>query len=41
MELVWDIYYTVLKDGSMIVDQYIWIYIYIYGTTLWSGDKKD
>ena len=23
MELVWDIYYAVLKDGSLIVDQYI------------------
>ena len=23
MELVWDVYYAVLKDGSLIVDQYI------------------
>ena len=23
MELVWDIYYAVLKDGRWIVDQYI------------------
>ena len=23
MELVWDIHYAVLKDGSLIVDQYI------------------
>ena len=26
MELVWDIYYAVLKDGWWIVDQYIYIY---------------
>ena len=36
MELVWDIYYAVLKDGLLIVDQYT-----VYGTTLWSGDEKD
>ena len=34
MELVWDIYYAVLKmdDGS---------WTNVYGTTLWSGDDKD
>ena len=30
-----DIYYAVLKDGSLIVDQYT-----VYGMTLWSGDEK-
>ena len=36
MELVWDIYYAVLKrkmDGGSWTN--------IYGTTLWSGDEKD
>ena len=36
MELVWGIYYVVLKGGSLIVDQYT-----VYGTTPWSGDEKD
>ena len=36
MELVWNNYYAVLKDGWWTVDQYIYI-----KTTLWSGDEKD
>ena len=36
MELVWDIYYAVPKDGSLIVDEYTH-----YGTNVRSGDEKD
>ena len=38
MELVWGIYYAVLKDGSLIVDQYLYT---VYETTLRSSDEKD
>ena len=40
MELVWDIYYAVLKDGSWIVDHYVYTER-LFGTAMKKTDKTS